>query len=70
MNLTYSCNTDANQCTQLRNVSRKLDSDLQSNKRRLAELVDQCNALKKGREESVRSIVSSFMVTWLELVTT
>ncbi|KAK3210575.1 hypothetical protein Dsin_015281 [Dipteronia sinensis] len=37
---------------QLRNVSRKLDSDLQSSKKRHAELVDQCNALKKGREES------------------
>lgn len=38
---------------QLRNVHRKLESDLQSRKKRHAELVDQCDALKKGREESV-----------------
>ncbi|KAF3970809.1 hypothetical protein ACB098_01G169700 [Castanea mollissima] len=37
---------------QLRNVYHKLESDLQSSKKRLAELVDQCNALKRGREES------------------
>ncbi|KAK6944878.1 Leucine zipper with capping helix domain [Dillenia turbinata] len=37
---------------QLRNVCRKLDSDLQSSKKRLAELVEQCNDLKKGREKS------------------
>ncbi|XP_048133317.1 meiotic nuclear division protein 1 homolog [Rhodamnia argentea] len=37
---------------QLRNVYRKLESDVQSSKRRLAELDDQCSALKKGREES------------------
>ncbi|KAK7245499.1 hypothetical protein RIF29_40345 [Crotalaria pallida] len=37
---------------QLRNVHRKLDSDLHSSKKRYAELVDQCEALKKGREES------------------
>ncbi|XP_011008898.1 PREDICTED: meiotic nuclear division protein 1 homolog [Populus euphratica] len=37
---------------QLRTVHRKLDSDLQSSKKRHAELVDQCDALKKGREES------------------
>ncbi|KAG8656987.1 meiotic nuclear division protein 1 homolog [Manihot esculenta] len=37
---------------QLRNVHRKLESDLQSRKKRHAELVDQCDALKKGREES------------------
>ncbi|KAK0571939.1 hypothetical protein LWI29_023783 [Acer saccharum] len=37
---------------QLRNVSRKLDSDLRSSKKRHTELVDQCNALKMGREES------------------
>lgn len=41
--------------SQLRNVYRKLESDVQSSKRRLAELADQCNALKKGREESVSS---------------
>lgn len=37
---------------QLRNVSRKLDSDLESSKKRHAQLVDQCEELKKGREES------------------
>lgn len=37
---------------QLRNVYRKLESDLQSSKKRHTELVEQCNALKKGREES------------------
>ncbi|GLT79035.1 hypothetical protein SLA2020_505450 [Shorea laevis] len=37
---------------QLRNVYQKLESDLHSSKKRHAELVDQCNALKKGREES------------------
>ncbi|XP_056177079.1 meiotic nuclear division protein 1 homolog isoform X1 [Syzygium oleosum] len=37
---------------QPRNVYRKLESDVQSSKRRLTELADQCNALKKGREES------------------
>ncbi|XP_027357413.1 meiotic nuclear division protein 1 homolog [Abrus precatorius] len=37
---------------QLRNVYRKLDSDLQSSKKRYAQLADQCEELKKGREES------------------
>lgn len=37
----------------MRNVYQKLESDLQSSKKRFAELVDQCDALKKGREESV-----------------
>ncbi|XWS72132.1 hypothetical protein CRYUN_Cryun02cG0013900 [Craigia yunnanensis] len=37
---------------QLRNVQQKLESDLQSSKKRFSELVDQCNELKKGREES------------------
>ncbi|KAK8654691.1 hypothetical protein V6N13_107298 [Hibiscus sabdariffa] len=37
---------------QLRNVQRKLESDLQSSKKRYTELVDRCNELKKGREES------------------
>ncbi|KAK3436333.1 hypothetical protein EUGRSUZ_C00941 [Eucalyptus grandis] len=37
---------------QLQNVYRKLESDVQSSERRLVELADQCNALKKGREES------------------
>lgn len=34
-------------------MCRKLEDDLQSSKKRLAELVEQCEALKKGREESV-----------------
>lgn len=42
---------------QLRSVRQKLESDLQGSNKRLAELVDQCEALKKGREESV-SILS------------
>ncbi|XP_022987867.1 meiotic nuclear division protein 1 homolog isoform X1 [Cucurbita maxima] len=37
---------------QLRNVHRKLESDLQTSKNRLEELTEQSNALKKGREES------------------
>ncbi|XP_031381109.1 meiotic nuclear division protein 1 homolog isoform X1 [Punica granatum] len=37
---------------QLRNVSRKLEADLQSSKKRLQELTDQRQTLKKGREES------------------
>ncbi|KAM3321148.1 meiotic nuclear division protein 1 isoform X3 [Capsicum chacoense] len=37
---------------QLRTVSRKLETDLQTNKKRRTELVEQCNALKKGREQS------------------
>ncbi|XP_027925024.1 meiotic nuclear division protein 1 homolog isoform X1 [Vigna unguiculata] len=37
---------------QLRNVYRKLDSDLQNSKNRHAQLVEQCQELKKGREES------------------
>lgn len=37
---------------QLRNVYRKLESDLQGSKKRMAELVEQCDALKKGREDS------------------
>ncbi|CAB79675.1 hypothetical protein [Arabidopsis thaliana] len=36
----------------LRSVRQKLESDLQGSNKRLAELVDQCEALKKGREES------------------
>lgn len=40
---------------QLRNIRKKLDSDIQSSEKRHAELIDQCNALKKGREESVSS---------------
>ncbi|WCJ42616.1 hypothetical protein M5689_023413 [Euphorbia peplus] len=37
---------------QLRNIYNKLDSDLQSSRKRHAELVDQCTQLKKGREDS------------------
>ncbi|PHT52135.1 Meiotic nuclear division protein 1 -like protein [Capsicum baccatum] len=37
---------------QLRTVYRKLATDLQTNKKRHTELVEQCNALKKGHEES------------------
>ncbi|XP_025012226.2 meiotic nuclear division protein 1 homolog isoform X1 [Ricinus communis] len=37
---------------QLRNVYCNLESDLQSSKKRYAELVDRCDGLKKGREES------------------
>ncbi|EXB24689.1 hypothetical protein L484_005483 [Morus notabilis] len=37
---------------QLRNVYRKLESDLHSSKKRFQELVEQCDSLKKGREES------------------
>jgi hypothetical protein len=43
----------ANIVDQLRSVRHKLESDLQSSKKRLAELVDQRDALKMGREESV-----------------
>ncbi|KAL3744836.1 hypothetical protein ACJRO7_014014 [Eucalyptus globulus] len=43
----------------LRNVYRKLESDVHSSKRRFMELADQCNALKKGREESVSRSVSN-----------
>lgn len=42
---------------QLRNVYRKLESDLQGSKKRMAELVEQCNALKKGREDSVSILI-------------
>ncbi|XP_047328056.1 meiotic nuclear division protein 1 homolog [Impatiens glandulifera] len=37
---------------QLRNVTRKLESDIQSSKARLEELVEQRETLKKGREKS------------------
>jgi len=46
--------------SQLQNVYPKLESDVQSSKRRLAGLANQYNALKKGREESVsRSIFNN-----------
>lgn len=44
---------------QLRNVHRKLESALHSSKKRLAEVVDQCDALKKGREASVSVFLRS-----------
>lgn len=34
-------------------MHRKLEEDLKNSKKKLAELVEQCDALKKGREESV-----------------
>ncbi|XP_021990519.1 meiotic nuclear division protein 1 homolog isoform X2 [Helianthus annuus] len=37
---------------QLRNVSKKLESELESSKKRHVELVEQCESLKKGREDS------------------
>ncbi|XP_062093778.1 meiotic nuclear division protein 1 homolog [Humulus lupulus] len=37
---------------QLRNVTRKLESDLHSSKKRFAKLAEQCESLKKGREAS------------------
>ena len=43
-------------------MHRKLESDLQSGKKQLAELVDQCDNLKKGREESVKYISSISLV--------
>ncbi|CAH1425189.1 unnamed protein product [Lactuca virosa] len=37
---------------QLRNVSKKLESELEISKKRHVELVEQCDSLKKGREDS------------------
>ncbi|KAL4565120.1 hypothetical protein LXL04_029205 [Taraxacum kok-saghyz] len=37
---------------QLRNMSKKLQSDLEISKKRHIELVEQCESLKKGREDS------------------
>ncbi|KAL4571930.1 hypothetical protein LXL04_018698 [Taraxacum kok-saghyz] len=37
---------------QLRNMSKKLQSDLEISKKRHTELVEQCESLKKGREDS------------------
>lgn len=51
---------------------RKLDSDLRSSKKRYVELVDQCDELKKGREESVRILIFSIcywdlmIVSWVD----
>ena len=52
----------------MRTVCRKLDSDLQSSKKRHAELVDQCDALKKGREESVSLLSSIPYCDWMTLL--
>ena len=52
----------------MRTVCRKLDSDLQSSKKRHAELVDQCDALKKGREESVSLLSSIPYCDWMILL--
>ncbi|CAF2107124.1 hypothetical protein Bca4012_092601 [Brassica carinata] len=38
---------------QLRSVLQKLEADHQGSNKRLAELVDQCEALNKGREETI-----------------
>nr|GEY36605.1 hypothetical protein [Tanacetum cinerariifolium] len=37
---------------QLRNVSKRLKSELQSSKKRHIELVEQCESLRKGSEDS------------------
>nr|GFB84737.1 meiotic nuclear division protein 1 homolog [Tanacetum cinerariifolium] len=37
---------------QLRNVSMRLESELQSSNKRHIELVEQCESLRKGREDS------------------
>ncbi|CAH1441535.1 unnamed protein product [Lactuca virosa] len=38
--------------TSLRNVSKKLESELEINKKRHVELLEQCESLKKGRDDS------------------
>nr|GEY03602.1 hypothetical protein [Tanacetum cinerariifolium] len=38
--------------TSLRNVSKRLESELQNSKKRHIEIVEQCESLKKGREDS------------------
>nr|VDD54571.1 unnamed protein product [Brassica oleracea] len=38
---------------QLRSVLQKLEADHQGSNKRLAELVDQCEALNNGREETI-----------------
>nr|GEZ06190.1 meiotic nuclear division protein 1 homolog [Tanacetum cinerariifolium] len=42
---------------QLRNVSKGLESELQSSKKRHIELVEQCESLKKGREDLVKALI-------------
>lgn len=48
----------------------RLESDVQSSKKRHVELVEQCNALKKGREESVSgfNLHLSYIVKMLYVV--
>lgn len=53
---------------QLRTVYRKLETDLQTNKKRHTGLVEQCEALKKGREESVSNQVLDGPVGNLEII--
>nr|GEX99623.1 meiotic nuclear division protein 1 homolog [Tanacetum cinerariifolium] len=36
----------------IRNVSKRLESELQSSKKRHIEIVEQCESMKKGREDS------------------
>ena len=52
-NVDVTSSNHADIVDQLRNVYCKLESDLQSSKKGLSELADQCDELKKGREESV-----------------
>ena len=52
-NVVVTSSNHADIVDQLRNVYCKLESDLQSSKKGLSELADQCDELKKGREESV-----------------
>lgn len=47
---------------QLRNAYQKLESELKSSQKRFAELVEQCNELKRGREESVNIQASFFYI--------
>ena len=50
---------------QLRNIQKKLDADLQSSERRYAELNEQYNVLKKGREESVSTSSAELLLITL-----
>ncbi len=52
-NVDVTSSNHADIVDQLRNVYCKLESDLQSSKKGLSELADQCDELKKGREEFV-----------------
>jgi len=56
-----------NECgKQLRNAYSKLEADLSNSRKRLAELIEQRDNLKKGREESVS--ILSFEQWWLRLL--